>query len=85
MALINCDKHGKQGVIHLCTHLHKQFEKKTELDITHQIKKDLSGMTIYLCDECVDKNNLENIEILDFDDLQKIGDDLWPICGKCLI
>ncbi len=83
MGLINCDKHDQQGIVHLCPHIHEQF-KRGVIDSIYQIKKDETGITMYLCENCLKKYNLENIEILGFDELQEVGDDLWPVCTKCM-
>jgi hypothetical protein len=85
MGLINCDKHGPQGIIHLCPHLQERYEEEADLHVNYQKKSDESGMSIYLCDACVERYKFGNVDVLDFDDLQNVGDDLWPVCGKCLI
>ena len=83
MALIICKIHGDQGVVHLCTHLYDNHLKKEFNASTHHLKKDQLGMVIYLCDKCIRKHNLSEVQTLDFDDLAKISDDLLPVCNKC--
>ncbi len=47
-----------------------------------KLNKDERGMTVYLCVSCIKKYNSSGMEILDFDELQDIGSDLWPLCGR---
>jgi len=84
MGLIVCEIHGEQGVVHLCAHLCEAYQEKGSLPEERRKLTDELGMTIYLCDACVEKYSFSHKEKLDFDDLQILGDDLWPVCGKCV-
>ena len=84
MGLIVCNKHGEQSIVHLCLHLYEAYRKEGNLPKEIRKLTDELGMTIYLCDICKEEHNLGHKEKLGFDDLQKIGDDLWSVCGKCI-
>jgi len=84
MGLIVCNKHGGQGIVHLCLHLYEAYGEEDRLPKEIRKSIDELGMTIYLCDICMEEASLGYKEKLNFDDLQKIGDNLWPVCSKCI-
>ncbi len=84
MGLIICEKHGQQGIVHLCCHLHNSFMNSGTFESEFNIIKDESGMTLYLCVDCIEKYELTDVKMIGFDDLLEIGDDLSVACGKCI-
>lgn len=84
MGLVICEKHGGQGIILLCGHLYDQYCKTKKINSHYETKKDEIGSTIYLCEFCLQTHNLKDVVQLSIDDLEIIGDELHPVCGKCI-
>lgn len=79
MPMIQCDKHGLQGVKCVCNHIQESVYRGLDIKITEIHREDLLVPKFWLCDNCknkwasmVDENTKEEfIEALDL------------LCGQC--
>ncbi len=83
MGVILCKTHGKCGIVHVCNHVYQSYEDNNHNSLSYTLLRDQSGMTFYLCKMCIVKYGFIETQILDFDDLQIIGDDLRAVCSVC--
>lgn len=83
MGLIHCMDHGDQGVVHLCQHAHGLYLRGQVSGSAYRVMRDVTGVTVYLCYECVRRFALEACEALGLDEIESIGDQLAAVCGKC--
>lgn len=83
MGLIQCIDHGDQGLVHLCQHAHGDYLRGQVRGGAYHVLRDVTGVTVYLCDECVRRFALEQCEALGLDELERIGDQVLAVCGEC--
>lgn len=75
--------HGEQALVHLCQHEHDRYLRGEASGSAHRVLRDASGLTLYLCDDCVRRFALEECEALGLDEIERIGDHLAAVCGEC--
>ena len=83
MGLIQCIDHKDQGVVHLCQHAYGDYLRGQVDRSAYRMMRDVTRLSVYLCDECVCKFTLEECDVLGLDEIERIGDQLAAVCGKC--
>ena len=87
MGKVRCKYHGVQGITLICEHL-------SDVDLTsisknyrnhkYKLLKDETGIVMHFCDKCIYDFSLPETSPLTFDDVERVSDQLRPICSKCL-